>query len=333
MKRVGNLLPAIADTDNLLLAFCKARKGKHSKTEVCAFRDRLDDNLSVMREGLLAGTIAVGDYHFFTIRDPKPRRICAASFGERVLHHAILNVCEPVFERYAIDDTYACRPGKGLHRAIDRAQQFCRRFPCYLQLDIAAYFDHISHSTVLDHLARRVKDAAVLDLFARIVHSYEVAPGAGLPIGHLTSQHLANLYLGAYDHQLKETWRAPGYLRYMDDMLIFGNSRGELRAALEASRAWLLTHLGLTIKAHPTLRPCGEGISFLGFRVFPHRLLLARRSRSRYAHRLRALEAAYTAGEISEAELQRRVAAMTSFIDLAQSRGFRQAIHAQRDSL
>ena len=124
MKREGQLLPKIADADNLRLAFWKAAKGKRGKADCLAFREHLDENLAALGAELLAGKVPVGDYHYFKVRDPKERLICAATFRERVLHHALMNVCEPVLERAAVFDSYACRKGKGRVLAVARAQRY-----------------------------------------------------------------------------------------------------------------------------------------------------------------------------------------------------------------
>ena len=148
MKRVGNLYDGIGEPENLRLAFLNAIRGKCGKQDVIEYTARLDENLRLLRDRLLARRVDVGHYHFFTVHDPKERVICAASFPERVLHHAIMNVCEPVLERYAIHDSYACRTGKGMHAAVLRAQAFTRQFPWYLKLDVRKYFDSIHHETL-----------------------------------------------------------------------------------------------------------------------------------------------------------------------------------------
>jgi len=188
MKRVGNLYARIADPDNLRLAFWKASRGKRHKPDAARFRENLGAELGALRRDLLAGAVSVGDYHYFTIRDPKERTICAAPFRERVLHHAVLNLCEPVFEAYQIHASYACRPGKGVHAAVARARGHARAHPWHLKLDVRQYFASIDHGVLLGLLARRFKDHRLLDLFAHIIASYTAAPGKGVPIGNLTSQ-------------------------------------------------------------------------------------------------------------------------------------------------
>jgi RNA-directed DNA polymerase len=149
MKRAGNLYESIADPENLRLAFLKSVRGKRHKTDVISYTARLDENLLQLRDQLLARQVDVGHYHFFTVHDPKERVICAASLPERVLHHAIMNVCEPILERYAIHDSYACRTGKGMHTGVLRAQTFTRKYAWYLKLDIRKYFDSIDHRILL----------------------------------------------------------------------------------------------------------------------------------------------------------------------------------------
>ncbi|MBP5673741.1 MAG: hypothetical protein J6X49_15240 [Victivallales bacterium] len=221
MKRAGNLYMEIAEMDNLRLAFWKAQRGKRGKREVMAYRENLDEELMRLHEQLVQGEVEVGRYHYFTIHDPKERMICAADFRERVLHHAIMNVCEPFFERYQIHDSYACRKGKGVDACLERLQEMCRRHQWYLKLDIHKYFDSIPHEGMKQVLRHYFKDTRLLMLFYRIIDSYEVASGRGIPIGNLTSQHFANMYLGVLDHQLKEVWKVPGYVRYMDDFILF----------------------------------------------------------------------------------------------------------------
>jgi retron-type reverse transcriptase len=352
MKRAGQLLKAVASPDNLRLAFWKAAKGKRAKADCRAFQQRLDGNLDDLRGDLLAGTVRVGDYHYFTIHDPKERIICAASFRERVLHHALMNVCEPVLERAAVFDSYACRRGKGRLAAVTRAQAYARRHAWFLKLDVRKYFDSIHHDTLRDLLRRKLKDAAVLALFDRIIASYHTTPGRGLPIGNLTSQHFANFYLAPLDRFVKEggaggrsadipvrlgvcapdradrNARAPAsaYVRYMDDFVIWGQSSRQLRAWAEQVRVFLAEELKLDLKPNTILNRTGFGMDFLGYRIFPRTLRLSRRSKVRFVRKLRAYEAAHRAGEWTELHLQQRMTALLAFVLPADSRGFRQHV-------
>ena len=326
MKRVGCLYPLIAERDNLLLAFAKAQRGKQDKRDVLRFREYLHEELVRMSQELKGGTITVGDYHYFTIHDPKERRICAAPFRERVLHHAIMNLCEPVFERFAIHHSYACRRGKGNHAAVQAAQQFSRCFPWYLKMDVAKYFDRVGHELLLAYLGRLFKDPQLMALFAKIVQSYETEPGLGIPIGNLTSQHFANFYLGLFDHYVLEALRVRGYVRYMDDMLVWGTDKRELQQSLVSIRVFLYEKLGLNVKDSLEIKPVTAGINFLGFRVFPGRIDLGRRARRRFAGKLKQYEGYYQDGYWNEATLARHAEALVGFTRLAEAGGFRRKV-------
>jgi retron-type reverse transcriptase len=226
---MGQLLAAIADPGNLRLAFWKASKGKRAKADCRAFQESLDTNLGALRAELLAGQVRVGNYHYFTIHDPKERTICAAQFRERVLHHALMNVCEPVLERAAVFDSYACRRGKGQLAAVRRAESYARRYGWFLKLDVRKYFDSVDHTVLRRLLRQKFKDAVVLALFDQVLASYQTAPGSGLPIGNLTSQHFANFYLAPLDRFIKEHLRRGAYVRYMDDFVVWGESGTDLR--------------------------------------------------------------------------------------------------------
>jgi len=313
MRRAGNLFEQVVDRENLRLAVSKALRGKRSRSDARQFVAKLDENLDWMRLALVRGDFPLGTYHQFTIFDPKERLITAPCFRERVLHHAVINVCEPAFERWLITDSYACRRGKGRLAALSRSRSFAARFPFFLKLDTRKYFASISHQILSDKLERLFKDRRVLELLKRIITGFEASPGRGLPIGSLTSQHFANFYLGWFDRFVKEQLRVKGYVRYMDDCALWGESSVEMRAWLEDAHGFLFAQLGLDLKADPYINRSTHGLDFLGCRVFPNRLVLNRRSRVRFRRRLRSLEDAYRARQIHESQLQQRITALVAF--------------------
>jgi RNA-directed DNA polymerase len=326
MKRAGNLYGRIAEPENLRLAFLKAIRGKRGKADVLEYGAHLDANLRLLREQLLTERVDVGHYHFFTVHDPKERVICAASFPERVLHHAIMNVCEPVSERYAIYDSYACRTDKGMHAAILRAQGFTRQYPWYLKLDIRQYFASIDHETVMAMLERRFKDKTLLRLIQTILATYSVTPDRGLPIGNLISQHLANFYLGHLDHWVKEALRMRGYVRYMDDFVLWADDKATLKTHLAAIRTFVASELKLDLKDNVQLNRCARGLPFLGYRVFSNRLSLGPRARRRFSRKLRGYEQEWLTGTWSEADLARHMEALLSYVRFADTLGLRRRI-------
>jgi retron-type reverse transcriptase len=274
--------------------------------------DALETHVTRLRAELLAGTVQLGDYHQFVIHDPKERVITAPCFRERVLHHAIMNVCEPIFERRLIDDTFACRRGRGRLVALDRTTHFSGRFENFLKLDVKKFFDSIPHQVLIDRLSSLIKDPRLLSLFGNIVGCYRKELGFGLPIGSLTSQHFANFYLESFDRFVKEQRRVKGYVRYMDDMVLWSNSREELRDLAAKSAHFLRTTLHLRLnRVH--MNRSTHGVDFLGCRVYENRMTLSHRSRSRFARKLRHLELQLLRGQITELEIQQRATAMLAF--------------------
>ncbi|MBU0498712.1 MAG: Retron-type reverse transcriptase [Gammaproteobacteria bacterium] len=224
MKRIGSLWPQVIAFDNLLSAYRKARRGKRDRPEVARFAFGPERELLSLQEELLSGAYRPGDYRLFTLYERKPRLIAAAPFRDRVVHHAVMNGIEPPIDRRFIFDCWACRRGKGVHGAVRRYQTWARRYPYVLKTDIRAYFPSIDHALLKERLRRYLKDREVLGLLDRIIdRGPEVAgpdfffPGddlltplerrRGIPIGNLTSQFFANLYLDGFDHLIVPTLR------------------------------------------------------------------------------------------------------------------------------
>lgn len=312
MKRTGRLFDRIVDRENLRHAFHRARRGKRGRPDVEEFAADLETNLRRMVRQLEAGSFPVGRYRQFLIHDPKKRLITAPCFGERVLHHAIINLCEPHFERFLIADTFACRPGKGRIAALHRAVQFSGRYSRAIKLDMRRYFDSISHHVLLERLRRRFKDDRLLALFRRIIHSHGAPRGRGLPIGSLTSQHFANFYLGWFDRFVKEQLRVRAYVRYMDDCLLWAADKQKLAAWDGQCRAFLSTELDLETKtaAIGTVR---HGFDFLGCRVYADHLKLNARSRRRFRRKMLELRAQFTRGEVGSEGLQQQLTSLVAF--------------------
>lgn len=316
MKRAGMLLGGVLDWQNLLLAFCRAERGLSEKIEADAYRVNLDDNLSFLRDGLEYGNFPFGEYHSFEVRDPKTRMIHAPAFRERVAQHAIFNICEPVLDRKLIDDSFACRAGKGTHGALKRAQVFARRYEWFLKLDVRRFFDSVVHTTLLEMLEYVFKDRRVLILFKRILLGYSTQPGRGLPIGSLASQFFANHYLSNLDRMIKQNLKISGYLRYMDDFILWGNNREQLYYARERVEERLQV-LGLKLKTVNHPQRVRKGVPFLGHVVHPFRMVPDRRARVRFFRKLRSLEWEANEGWIDGLELQARHQCLLGFGSLS----------------
>lgn len=332
MRRAGNLYTKIAEPENLRLAFWKAQKGKQAKPDVRLFAEGLEENLASLRRELLEGEVNVGNYHYFTIYDPKERVICAASFRERVLHHAIINVCESYFEAYQIRDSYACRKGKGLDAAIERLREFCGEYTWYLKLDVHKYFDTISHEILRRLLYRRFKDKKLMYLLAQIIESYETLPGRGIPIGNLTSQYFANLYLGWLDHYVKETLCLKGYLRYMDDFVLLGDSREELKECYGKVKEFLREDLSLELNA-PKLNRCRDGVPYLGYKVRQDRFRLSARAKRRFTQKYKQAEQNLAYGTWDQPVYSDHVLPLLAFVQRADSKGFLYKVMGGREGI
>lgn len=328
MKRAGYLIERIVDLDNLQLAYYKAQKGKAGKSEVLDYAKRLHTNLQNLREQILAGEVEAGNYSYFTIYDPKKRLICAAPFGQRVLHHALMNICHPFFEKVQIFDSYATRPEKGTYAALARARDFNRRYKWFLKLDFCKYFDSLDHSVLKQQLHRLFKDWRLLRIFDRIIDSYAVNPGQGVPIGNLTSQYFANHYLAGADHYVKEILKIPAYARYMDDLVLWQNDKDTLMSCGRRLSQYAENKLNLRLKPF-CLNRNSHGLPFLGYLVYPDHTRLAQRSRVRFIKKLRVYQDKLVSGEWTQKEYQAHVLPLIAFTEHAQAREFRKKVIAQ----
>jgi RNA-directed DNA polymerase len=326
MKRQGHLMEQIVERNNLEEAFCLAARSKRDRQEVWAFMRDFQSEMERLREGLLAVDYPVGAFRRFMIRDPKLREINAAPFRERVLHQAIMLVCGPILERSLVFDTYACRKGKGQWAAIRRAERFSDKSEYFLKFDIRKYFDSIHHETLKAQLGRQFKDPVLLAWFDRILRTYQTKPGRGLPIGSLISQHLANVYLSPLDHWLQGSGQVQSIVRYMDDVVVWGNDSGDLKRLESEVRSFLIEWLQLTFKESPYINRTRHGMDFLGCRVFPGYSVLNRRSRYRFRKKVRHLHMRSAVGTLSESELQQRLQALSAFTQQTKSWHFRKRI-------
>lgn len=290
MKRVGGLYDAIWQWDTLRAAFHKARKGARCSREALAFEARLDDHLRQLQDELKDERVRLAGFTQFVIHDPKERSITAPAFRDRVLHHAIMQVCEPWFDRWLIHDSHACRKGRGRLAALERATVHAGRHGWFLKLDIRKYFESIPHDRLVVALERKFKDRRLLALLKQIISSHAAGAGRGLPIGSLTSQHLANFYLGPVDRLARETLRVPGYVRYMDDFTLWEDDAALLRQHWSCVAGFVAEKLGLELNDSAHMNRTAHGMDFCGFRVFPGWRVLNRRSRRRLLARLARIE-------------------------------------------
>lgn len=325
MKRVANLLYSVADLKNLHLAFYKASRSKTSKAEVLEFKKQLNLNLKILQNQILKQQLDIGHYNYFTIYDPKERIICAASFPERVLHHAIMNVCHDCFERKQIFDSYATRLNKGTYKAISRAQYFNKNYKYYLKLDVRKYFYSISHTVLKKQLTELFKDSQLLELLFHIIDSFSENENIGLPIGNLSSQYFANHYLSKFDHFVKENLRQKSYVRYMDDMILWSNNAKDLKKIELEIVSYFHEKLKLELKPS-ILNTTKHGLKFLNYKLLPTHIELAANSKKRFIEKITSYNLNLYEKKWTQEQFQRHVLPLISFTKHASSKGFRKKV-------
>lgn len=325
MIRVGYLFEMIIDDANFKLAWLKASRGKGRSYAVRRFADNLDTNLCKINVRLQNSEPGWGVYRTFSIMEPKPRVISAASFAERVMHHAIMNVLEPFFDRYLIDHCYACRKGKGTHAAVLQCFRFAGSNRYFAKLDVRKYFDSIDHVVLKKQLRRLFKDQRVLFLLDGIIDSYCCSPGKGLPIGNLTSQFFANCYLSGLDHYILEVLHPKGYLRYMDDSVILTRDLEQMHDIVTSVKDYCRNKLQLELK-QPVLNSVQAGVPFLGFRVCENGIFLLKKSKQRMKRRKREIQEDLAQGVIDQETAGMRAASVNGAVKPAQSLRFRKKL-------
>ncbi len=286
MKRIRNLFDKIISTENFIDAVYKASKNKRHRPYVIQFNKHLMDNIAEIGRELESGKYMPGSYREFYIYDKKLRKISAAPFRDRVVHHALCNVIMPHFEKSFIDTSFANRSGKGTHRAVRLCQLYLSKNRYYVKLDIQKYFPSIDHEVLKNIVQRKIKCRKTLGLVDIIIDNSNLQDSPsfyftddglfapyqrrkGLPIGNLTSQYFANIYLTPLDHFIKEQLRIKNYIRYVDDFVIFGDDKDFLRLCVKRITVFLEQY---RLKIHDKkadIRKTCDGITFLGYRVFP----------------------------------------------------------------
>ena len=325
MKRLGGVWERLSSFDNLYRAYRKARKGKAANQAVCEFALDLEQQLWNLHTELRNGAYRHGPYRQFEIYERKPRIISAATFRDRVVHHALMNVLEPWLDRRMIDHSYACRKNRGVHKAVDTYQKWSRRYAYVLKLDVRRYFPSIDHGILKRQLARRIKDTQTLALCCEVIDSGNqragTVTGKGLPIGNLTSQVFANVYLDEFDHWLYSQPECGAYLRYVDDLVILADNKAALWALLERIKA-RLQQLELELRDdHTMLTPCRQKLDLFGYQVSPQRRWLRNETGYRARRRLVSLCASYARGNTSLAEVRASVASWLGHLQHGEGRG------------
>lgn len=287
MKRINHLYERICQMDNLRLADRNARKGKGWQYGVRMHDKHQEDNLQLLQQQLQNRSYRTSPYKTFVIHEPKERLVyCLPYFPNRITHHAVMNILEPLFVSMFTTDTYSCIKGKGIHAAVHSLKKALRdkagtRF-C-LKLDIRKFYPSVDHEILKQLVRRKIKDPDLLWLLDEIIDSAE-----GLPIGNYLSQYFANYYLTYFDHWIKETKQVIYYFRYADDLVILAGNKAYLHQLLSEIRNYLDKQLKLTIKSNYQVFPVvARSIDFVGYRFYHSHVLLRKSIKQRFARMIR----------------------------------------------
>ena len=344
-KIIDNAWETICSYPSLLKAHENARKGKRYRAEVLGFTARLEDYLLQIRDKLLDGSDELGPYRKLWVSIPKKRLVMALPYMDRIVQWAIYQYINPIFDKTMIEDSYACRVHKGSHKAAHKLQYWMRQVDrkpgdgwYYLKLDISKFFYRVDHEVLLRILSRKITDKRLMDCLRGIVNSraepfglpkgkspQEVPPGewlyeVGMPIGNLTSQMFANIYLNELDQYCKHKLRIHYYVRYMDDIVILGKTKEELKTVLESVRHFLSEELHLELNKKTCIRPVRCGLEFVGLRITTKRIKLRKSTTMRIKKEFKGICDKYSDGRLNKEAFERRVASLKGLMIHADTR-------------
>ena len=340
MAVIENAWPTICSFEWLLEAHRNARKGKRYRPEIMGFTSKLEDNLLKIQLCMKDESYEMGPYRKLWVYIPKKRLVMALDYPDRIVQWCLYMYLYPIYDRLFIEDSYACRKFKGSHRAADRLQYWMRQVDrkpgprwYYLKLDISKYFYRVHHEKLLEILSRRVKDKEMMDFIRRVVNSRAEPFGlpagrtpentppeewlydVGMPIGNLTSQLFANIYLNELDQYCKHTLKIHFHVRYQDDAIILGNDLKQLHEWKDKIEALLNHELYLDLNSKTSIRPIRQGVEFVGWRIWPTHRKIRKSTARRIKREVRKISALYAAGDMNAVDFNRRVDSIRGLLE------------------
>lgn len=327
MRKHGNLFEKIIDTGNIHKAYKEAKKGKTWQDTIKKFDRNTENNLLKIQESLINKTFTTSKYTLKIIHEPKERTIYRLPFNpDRIVQHALMNVLEPIWEGLFIHDSYACRKGKGIHKASQKTMQFIREVGANgycLKMDISKFYPSMNHDILYEIIRRKIKCKDTLGLIEDIIYSMD--GGKNVPIGNYTSQWFGNLYMNEIDQFLKHEHKVRYYLRYCDDFLIMHEDKRYLKELAEIIREYLAAKLELKFSKCKVF-PLTQGIDFVGYRHFPDHILVRKSTTKRVKRRMKALPGLLASGKISELQYQSSIASTMGWLKWANSHNLQGAL-------
>lgn len=351
MAVLDDVYDSICEYEWLYQSHLEARKRKRYRDDVLVFTNNLEENLIQIQNELLWETYSVGKYRSFYVREPKLRLVMALQYRDRIVQWAIYKKLYPFYDKTFIEDSYACRRNKGTHKAANRLQYWLRQVSrrpgqwYYLKLDISKYFYRVDHAVLLDILRRRIKDERLIRLLDRIINSEDTRFGlpagfspedcteemwlcdVGMPIGNLTSQLFANIYLNELDQLCKHELRLHFYIRYMDDVIILLDSKEKLAEIKGIIEDFLGENLHLDLNKKTAIRPVWTGVDFVGFRIFATHRKLKKQTARRMIRNVKRLCEGIREGKTSKDELLRVAASYNGILEHCNSYGLRRKLN------
>lgn len=323
MKRINGLFEQICSIDNMRLADDNARKGKTNRYGVVKHDKSREQNLLNLQQQLLNGTYKTSEYKTFKIYEPKERLIfCLPYYPDRIVHHCIMNILEPVWTNLFITNTYSCIKGRGIHKLVKDLKEDLKDIDntqCCLKLDIVKFYPSINHDILKQIIRRKIKDNKLLKLLDDIIDSAE-----GVPIGNYLSQFFANLYLTYFDHWVKEDLKVKYYYRYADDIILLSSNKQWLRNWLNDIIKYLDIKLKLKIKSNYQIFPVSSrGIDFVGYKLFHSHTLL----RKSIKQSMFKLISKYSKGKLSHRRLKHRMCSYLGWLKYCNSKKLLQKIN------
>lgn len=343
MKTYNKLYEKLCSKENLISAFKKARKGKSSKNYVIHFESNLDKNINVLQKQLKLKTYYPSKLKKFVIRDPKTRTIHSSIFRDRIVHHAIINIINPIYEERFIYDSFASRKNKGTHLAVKRFEYFINKVSSngrkikkpfnnnsitgyVLKADIKHFFDTIDHKILINILRKKIKDEDLIDLIKIVLDNFEDR-GKGVPLGNYTSQFLANVYLNNLDYFVKHRLKAEYYIRYVDDFVILHKDKKVLEEFKDKIGKYL-KNLRLELhKDKSEIHALRNGITFLGYRIFYHYKLLRKRNIRHFRNKLNKKIELYRLGLIEKEKLESFLQGWNGYSNFANTYNFNKKVN------
>lgn len=331
MKFYKNIFEKVISLENLFLAWNEFKKDKLNKKDVLKFEWNLEPNIIELHRSLKYHKYRHGVYTSFNICDPKQRKIHKATVRDRVLHHAIFRILNPLFEPAFISHSFSCRINKGTHKGVNSLAYSLNkvsknsRKPCFaLKCDIKKFFDSVDHQILFEIIKKRIKDEDALQLVWGIISSFHSRERErGIPIGNLTSQLFANIYLNEFDYFIKHNLRIKHYVRYTDDFVIVADSRDFLENLIPIIQRFLKNFLKL--KLHPnkiSIRKFRQGIDFLGYNLLPKYRLLRTKTKKRIYKKIKQRMEQYKMGLISEETVEQSFSSYLGVLSHAEAYEF-----------